>query len=457
MTDRQAQLTEWPARLAETLRPGEARRLLDAAQPTAELSDHQVARLHHRLHAPGEGGARGARRWALSAGALSGVVAALVLVVLWDVRSTPGPRQHAAATASLPARPPAAEPTVAASPARPSPDALEPVVPALPEDTAPGPRQLAGGHPWVMGPELHGARARTLGPSVVMDGAPAQGGAMEMAPPQLLEGALRVTAGQQALKLRAGGIDITGGPAAGFEVRVEIARIVIVASAGQVTVDRLAGSPLELTLGAAVEVPRGLEPARSPEGPATPPARADQEQPAAEARPAPARSPLVAEAELVGRAQRLLRRPGAAGASAALEVLDEHARRFPRPSLAAEAVVVRLDALLRLERRQQALAVLEPIRLEEHPRRRELHVLRGELLTSQRSWSLAVADFTSALRGDRSALEERALQGRARCLLLLGRATEARADLRDYLKRFPAGPFAVRAGAALAPADRAVP
>jgi hypothetical protein len=165
--------------------------------------------------------------------------------------------------------------------------------------------------------------------------------------------------------------------------------------------------------------------------------------------PSPEEAPLAREAELIARAQRALRSqrdvPGA------LAALDEHRRRFATGALSPERDVLRLEALLKTGRDQEALAFLRSAPLDRHARGRELRVLRGELWAARPDGCVvAVVDFTSALTGDRSRLEERALFGRASCRLALGQLEAGHADLAKYLERFPSGLRAAEVRARLA-------
>jgi hypothetical protein len=78
----------------------------------------------------------------------------------------------------------------------------------------------------------------------------------------------------------------------------------------------------------------------------TPPRSSSSVSPQVNAQPAPAGDTLAEESALVGRARRDLR----ANPSATLSAVDEHATRFPRGELAPEREYLRISALRRLDR-----------------------------------------------------------------------------------------------------------
>lgn len=171
--------------------------------------------------------------------------------------------------------------------------------------------------------------------------------------------------------------------------------------------------------------------AEPPAPPATPPSSA----------PAP-ETVIAQEARLLGRALQSLHRDH--DPRAALTDLDEYAARFPGSALGPEADITRVDALLALDRRPSALAVLDRLEIPSTTRGRELVVVRAELRVGAKRYPEAVADFTHTLTaaGGDDALSERALHGRIACYLAMGRGALARADLQDYLVRFRGGRFA---------------
>ncbi len=173
--------------------------------------------------------------------------------------------------------------------------------------------------------------------------------------------------------------------------------------------------------------------------------------PAAPAAPiVPARSApsaLTLEALSLERAVRALRHDR--DPAAALHAIDEHLAAHPHGLLRNEAELTRVDALLQLSRRAEALAGLEKLSLTGLPRSREFAVIRGELRAGAGRCKDAMRDFAKIADGS-DELAERALAGRADCRARSGDDAGARQDLQTYLERFPQGRFAARARAALA-------
>lgn len=171
---------------------------------------------------------------------------------------------------------------------------------------------------------------------------------------------------------------------------------------------------------ARVRPPRGPRPHR-----AARPATATSAEDTAAA--APGESALAAESRLLGTALHQLRQERDAGA--ALRTLTQYRDRFPAGLLAEEAQAARADALLALDRRGEALALLDQAELKRLGRGGELRVLRGELRAGASRCAEAVSDFGAVLAGSPPpAVAERALAGRAACYGRLGDAQRARAD-----------------------------
>ena len=182
--------------------------------------------------------------------------------------------------------------------------------------------------------------------------------------------------------------------------------------------------------------------------PPPPPAPAPEVAPPIVVPPAAAPSPIAVEQALLGQAVRMLR--DGHDARTALALLSEHAERFPKGALSAEETMLRIEALLALGQRDEALAVLDRVPLASLPNRDEQLVARGELRAAKGRWREAKQDFDNTLRerglpaGSAKArnLQERALWGRASARSRLGDEEGARADLDLYLRHFPGGQFA---------------
>lgn len=163
---------------------------------------------------------------------------------------------------------------------------------------------------------------------------------------------------------------------------------------------------------------------------------------------APIASTIAAEQTLLGQAMRSLR--GGQDARTALALLARHDERFPRGAFTSEATQLRIEALLSLGRRDEALAELDAAPLASLPNRDEQRVVRGELRAAHQRWREGAQDFDDVLAESRVPaagsklrnLQERALWGRAAARSRLGDQNGARADLERYLYLFPGGRFA---------------
>ncbi|HRI55022.1 MAG TPA: hypothetical protein PLW65_33020, partial [Pseudomonadota bacterium] len=166
--------------------------------------------------------------------------------------------------------------------------------------------------------------------------------------------------------------------------------------------------------------------------------------PLSDAAPAPAESGLAAESRLLGVALHQLRQER--DGTAALRSLDLYAQRFPGGLLAEEAQAARLDALLLLEHRSEALQLLDRTQFQRLGRGGELRVVRAELRAAAGRCREALADFAAVLANTTAPppppVAERALYGRASCLAALSDPQSARAGLLQYLAQFPTGRFA---------------
>ena len=159
-------------------------------------------------------------------------------------------------------------------------------------------------------------------------------------------------------------------------------------------------------------------------------------------------SALAIESRLLGLALRELRQTH--DAKQALVRLDEYTARFPSGLLKVEAQAARVDALMLLGRRDEALGLLEHATFTRLPRGGELTVLRGELRAASGRCREALSDFAaSGDSGSTAEVAERGLYGQGMCRAHLGDLAGAESDLRAYLARFPAGRFRASAQATL--------
>jgi tetratricopeptide (TPR) repeat protein len=158
-------------------------------------------------------------------------------------------------------------------------------------------------------------------------------------------------------------------------------------------------------------------------------------------------SRLAAESKALEPAIAALRRER--DAARALTLLGRYDAEFPHGVLSLEARVARIDALLALGRRTEALTLLDALPLDRVGRGTELRLVRAELHAASDCRS-ALADFDRVLSAAPSAgAEERALRGRSLCRRSLGDAAGARNDADRYLSKYPGGRFAeeLRGGA----------
>jgi len=145
------------------------------------------------------------------------------------------------------------------------------------------------------------------------------------------------------------------------------------------------------------------------------------------------------EVALLGAAFRALQVQG--DAAAALTALDLYAARHPKGTLAPEAIATRINALVRLNRIDDALSLLNSWQ-PQHVHERAWATTRGELRARQSACSDAVQDFDIVLApSNTDVFTERALQGRSYCRFKLGDVSGARQDLEKYLQLFPHGRF----------------
>jgi hypothetical protein len=184
--------------------------------------------------------------------------------------------------------------------------------------------------------------------------------------------------------------------------------------------------PSPSAMGAFAQAPSGASPPAMPSSPPTPTGP----------------SALAKESRLLSRAIFKLRQEGEA--EQALALLDQLRSEFgPQSTLAPEANATRLEALLRLQRHTQALALLDSQTLTTTGVGREMLVARAELRAEKGRQTAARQDFDLVLAagGSPDTVTERALYGRAVCRGKAGDWQGARRDLERYLATFPNGRF----------------
>jgi hypothetical protein len=392
--------------------------LFRAAAPPPALSPSARVELLERVveHRAQRAWRTGGRvRWLMGAAAVAATV--LVVAAMWGrgrIDPPAGPRQVAVASI--------------ARPAAPDPIEVRDVVAAEPAKL----RKNAAGEP-----ELEAGRVRL----------------------RTRQAPARVVAGRATLRLA---------PHTQLQVAVAGPEIQVTCFAGEATVTRdghtaTVKEHFELVLPAAA--PPQLRPLNAPSHPAP---AAPAPPPAPDAAPAAAaprgRKPAVAvpaaaaldrEADELARALHMLHRRGQP--ARALELLEQHQHRFPRGALRLEVRRARLDALLQLGRRDQALRLLDAeVLAGPHALAgtAELLTIRGELRARAGRCREAEQDFDALLARGASALQpafqERALFGRASCRARRHDQAGARADLEAYRDRFPRGTFIDRVRRSLA-------
>jgi hypothetical protein len=160
--------------------------------------------------------------------------------------------------------------------------------------------------------------------------------------------------------------------------------------------------------------------------------------------------PAAEEARILQGAFHRLRTE-AAGAEAALAAIDEYDRRFPAGLLRTEARLARVEALLALGRRSDALSQLDAWDAAGAGLTRGARLARGELRADTGRCAEAAEDFAIVLAASADdGLGGRAAYGRASCALRAGDEAAAREALTRYLEGHPDGPHAAEAREVLA-------
>jgi hypothetical protein len=283
----------------------------------------------------------------------------------------------------------------------------------------------------VLADDGHGGRATLAGPGeATVDG----DGTIRLG-----SGATRVASGERPMRVVARGVTTEVAPHSVVEIRVRDVEGVAVATwSGTAEVRAEIGAPV--TVGAGQRWPEETRPSATRDEPVAPippakePARHSQHPPPLSPSPTP-------EATRLADAIRKLRHDHDPGA--ALRLLDAGS---VAPDFADEARLVRVEAMQALGDTAALLRFLDRERLI-GPRARELLLLRADLRAQGGRCSDAVIDYTAliAAGGD----VEAPLSRRAACRFQLNEPERAKADLGDYLRRYPDGPHAAEARRAL--------
>jgi hypothetical protein len=124
----------------------------------------------------------------------------------------------------------------------------------------------------------------------------------------------------------------------------------------------------------------------------------------------------------------------------ALRFLDGHSGELERGGLAHEVLILRVEALLALDRRPEVLRLLDGASLTDVAASRALLVTRGQLRAAANRCGDGVGDFDLVLA--RSPQPDRqALLGRALCRKRLGDGQGSAADVQRLQREFPGQPL----------------
>jgi hypothetical protein len=262
----------------------------------------------------------------------------------------------------------------------------------------------------------------------------------------LRSGSALVEAGSETVSVELGDVGVTVAPGAAARTSAEGENARVENVRGEVWL-RPSASAEPAALSAGQSFFRGVVATAPPSVPNPPPLEITPQTPeekvpaAVDVAPAPPARPRdPVESHLLGAALRKLRKES--NPVGALELFDKYDRTFPHGNLAPEALVGRVEALMALGRKREALVILEGP-LTQWRTSRSLQVLRGELRAASGRFEEAGRDFAGALSAEpHDALDERALFGRAVCRSRAGDKAGAREDLLLYESRFPNGQFA---------------
>lgn len=147
-----------------------------------------------------------------------------------------------------------------------------------------------------------------------------------------------------------------------------------------------------------------LSPSTSPDHGFAAPSLAEESRPSGAAN--------AGAAEPLAEAIRTLRTEHAP--AQALAVLDAHSAEVARGGLGHEALLVRVEALLAIQREDEVLRLLDLTPLDDVAASRSLRIVRGELRAAFGRCTEALADFDRLLTAP-GPIRERALRGRDSC------------------------------------------
>lgn len=120
----------------------------------------------------------------------------------------------------------------------------------------------------------------------------------------------------------------------------------------------------------------------------------------------------------------------------ALALLNRYAPELDQSGLRHEALLLRVEAMLKLNQKPEVLRLLEATPLSGVAASRTLLLTRAELRAAAGQCADSLADFDRVL-AQAQGRDERALLGRAKCRKQLGDEPGAREDLQRYRREFP--------------------
>jgi len=120
----------------------------------------------------------------------------------------------------------------------------------------------------------------------------------------------------------------------------------------------------------------------------------------------------------------------------ALFLLDRNATVLGQGPFAHEALLLRVEAMMALERKGEVLRLLDGTALIDVAASRALLLTRGELRAAANRFADGLGDFDRVLSLSKQP-DRQALSGRALCRMKLGDSAGAKADVERYRREFP--------------------